>query len=69
MQRKLLGDGDVLYQEWGWGSVFCVHLLKLITHYIQILYVNYISLKLIFNAVFRDKMRENPILKIVGFFK
>ena len=35
----------------------------------QLLFVHNTSLKSIFNVVFRDKMRENPILKIVGFFK
>ena len=43
------------------GLGFCVLCPPVKTHYFrqtQILYVNYISLKLIFNAVFRDKMSE-----------
>ena len=35
----------------------------------QLLFVHNTSLKSIFNVVFRDKMRENPILRIAGLFK
>ena len=34
----------------------------------QLLFVHNVSLKSIFNVVFRDKMRENPILRIAGLF-
>ena len=35
----------------------------------QLLFVNNTSLRSIFYVVFRDKMRENPILRIAGLFK
>ena len=64
----------------GWGRcsvsrmelAFCVLCPPVKTHHFrltQLLFVNNTSLKSIFNVVFRDKMRENPILRIAGLFK
>ena len=35
----------------------------------QLLFVHTTSLTSIFDVVFRDKMREKPILRIAGLFK
>ena len=73
-------EGWAAKEASGWGRcsvsrmelAFCVLCPPVKTHYFrltQLLFVNNTSLKSIFNVVFRDKMRENPILRIAGLFK
>ena len=65
-------EGWAAKEASGWGRCsvsrmglgFCVLCPPVKTHHFRqthILYVNCISLKLIFNAVFRDKMRESNV--------